>query len=161
MLLEKIAKLLTEKNLTITTAESCTGGLIASRLTDISGSSMYLNQSFVTYSNAAKIKYLKVSPETLKKHSAVSSETVSEMAKGILEVTDADIALAISGLAGPNSDESGKPVGLVYVCIANKSDLLVKEYQCQALERKEMKKHFAELALDLLYEFLIKNYKSL
>ena len=151
---EKIAEILIEKNLTITTVESCTGGLIASRLTDVSGSSAYLKQSFVTYSNEAKIKYAFVNPTTLEKYSAVSKQTVIEMATKILKNTDADVAISISGLAGPNSDESGKPVGLVYVCVANAQKFKVGKFNLSYRERKQMKFDFSEMALKLLFEFL-------
>lgn len=147
---ERVGKILTDKELTITTAESCTGGLVVSRLTDVSGSSAYVRQSFVTYANEAKIKYVNVNSQTLATFGAVSEQTVREMAQGILSNTDADVALAISGIAGPNSDNTQKPVGLVYICVACGGKFFVKEHFAQKLERKEMKQHFSQVALEFL-----------
>ncbi|MBQ0106121.1 MAG: competence/damage-inducible protein A [Armatimonadetes bacterium] len=113
-----IAKnLLIEKGLTISLAESCTGGLIGKILTDFSGISSSLLFDAVTYSNSAKMKVLGVKPETLDKHGAVSQETAFEMCSGVRHITDSDIAISVTGIAGPNSDDTEKPVGLVYLCI--------------------------------------------
>ena len=152
---ETIGKLLTQRNLILTAAESCTGGLINSRLTDISGSSSYIKQGFVVYSNEAKTTYLGVSPVTLKSYGAVSEETVSEMLDGILSKTKSDIALAISGIAGPNSDNTNKPVGLVYFGVAGLGKKIIRKYIApQKYERVKMKQIFADNALSLLLEFL-------
>lgn len=104
----------------ITTAESCTGGLIAALLTEVPGSSDVIGRGFVTYSNEAKEKVLGVSAETLRKFGAVSVETVREMAEGALVVADhdADIAVAVSGVAGPGGGAEAKPVGTVHVAVA-------------------------------------------
>ena len=99
--LEKLAKILIEKNLVISTAESCTGGLVSSMLTDISGSSAYTKLNFVTYSNEAKHKILGVSSETLEIFGAVSEECAKEMAEGLMNKTNCDIALCTTGIAGP------------------------------------------------------------
>ncbi len=152
---EKIGKILTERQLILTAAESCTGGLINSKLTDVSGSSAYIKQGFVVYSNEAKNKYLDVSNATLEKYGAVSEQTVNEMLDGILNKTNSDIALAISGIAGPNSDDTKKPVGLVYFGVASSNKKVVKKYVApQKYERTKMKQIFADNALTLLYEFL-------
>ena len=102
----------------LATAESCTGGMIASALTDIAGSSPVFDRGFVTYSNAAKIAMLGVSAETLKRHGAVSQETALEMAAGALLHSDAHIAVSVTGIAGPGGGSPEKPVGLVWFGIA-------------------------------------------
>ena len=102
-------------------AESCTGGLIAAALTGIAGSSDCIGRSFVTYSNEAKMEVLGVKPATLEAHGAISSQTVTEMAEGVLAIAgkDADIAVAVSGLAGPNGGSAEKPVGTVHLAVAS------------------------------------------
>ncbi len=120
-------RMLREKNMTITTAESCTGGLIAKMITDISGSSAVFGCGIVSYSNDIKQSVLGVRAETLAEHGAVSEETVREMAKGALKVSGADIAVAVSGIAGPSSDGTDKPVGLIYIAAATKNTVKIKK----------------------------------
>ena len=103
----------------ITVAESCTGGLLTSAFTDIAGASNWFNQSWVTYSNIAKVKELGVEQETLEKKGAVSAEVAIQMAKGALQNAEADIAISITGIAGPGGDDTKKDVGTVYVGIAS------------------------------------------
>ena len=103
----------------ITVAESCTGGLLTSAFTDIAGASNWFNQSWVTYSNIAKVKELGVEQETLDKKGAVSAEVAIQMAKGALQNAEADIAISITGIAGPGGDDTKKDVGTVYVGIAS------------------------------------------
>ena len=119
--------LLKEKDLTITTAESCTGGLLAGRIINVSGASDVYKEGFITYSNEAKVKYLGVSEETLAKHGAVSSECAAEMAKGAKERSGADIAVVTTGIAGPEGGTPEKPVGLVYVGVAYEDKVYVKD----------------------------------
>lgn len=102
-------------NKIISCAESCTGGMVASYITSIPGSSLYFDRGFVTYSNLSKIDLLSVNPSTLAKYGAVSGETASEMVAGCLAHSDADIAVAITGIAGPDGGTKDKPVGTVYV----------------------------------------------
>ncbi len=113
----ELQNLLREHNKTITTAESCTGGLIASMITEISGSSDIFNGSVVTYSNKVKTQELKVKEETLEKYGAVSIEVVSEMLDGVVNKFDANLAIAVSGIAGPNGGTKNKPVGTVIIGI--------------------------------------------
>lgn len=115
---EKLVSLLKQKSLTITTAESCTGGMISSEITKIPGVSQHFNASFVTYSNEAKMKYLSVSKHSLSAHGAVSEEVVLEMAEGALQAGDADFSIAISGIAGPTGGTEVKPVGTVFIGFA-------------------------------------------
>ena len=112
---EKAFELLLQRKLKITFAESCTGGLVAKKLTDIPGSSKVFEESFVTYSNDSKFKQLSVNPITLAQNGAVSYETVDEMLDGLLAVTNADVVCSISGIAGPDGGTTGKPVGTIYI----------------------------------------------
>lgn len=113
----QLGAILTDKCLWITTAESCTGGGVSYALTDTPGSSAYIDRAFVTYSNQAKQDLLTVSADTLAEHGAVSEQTVNAMAKGAIAATGADIAIAVSGIAGPSGGSKDKPVGLVWFCI--------------------------------------------
>ena len=112
-------------------AESCTGGLIAKRITDVSGSSSVFNCGIVSYSNDIKEKVLGVKRETLKEFGAVSEQTVREMVKGVLAVSGADIAVSVSGIAGPNSDNTNKPVGLIYLAVSDGEKTIVKSLENQ------------------------------
>lgn len=151
----KIAKILIEKGLVVSTAESCTGGLISSRLTDISGSSAYIKENYVTYANETKQKILNVSKETLDKHGAVSEQCAREMAEGLFEQARCDIALCITGIAGPTGGTKEKPVGTVFISIKNKDFLFVKKYEINPkYKRKKMKYIFSQKALEFLLEFL-------
>lgn len=106
----------------LSTAESCTGGMIAASLTNIAGSSQVFERGFVTYSNQAKIDLLGVSEQTLSQFGAVSPETAEEMVNGALKNSRADFAIAVTGIAGPSGGSSDKPVGLVYIGIGRKHD---------------------------------------
>lgn len=146
--LKKLAEILKEQKLTIATAESCTGGLLASRLTDIDGSSKYFNESHVTYANEAKQKYLGVSTETLKNHGAVSRECAYEMAEGLQKLTGCDVAVCTTGIAGPGGGTEEKPVGLIYVSVLFKNEILVKKFRLNHFYcRKLMKFLFTQKAL--------------
>ena len=112
----ELGALLLRKNFSITTAESCTGGGIAYVLTAVPGSSAYLDRSFVTYSNKSKQQLLGVKAETLLQYGAVSKETVLEMAVGAAKAAAADVAVAVSGIAGPDGGSATKPVGTVHFC---------------------------------------------
>lgn len=109
------------KKLTVTTAESCTGGLVAAAISEISGSSLVLDRGFVTYSNEAKQEMLGVTPATIDVYGAVSTECADEMAKGALAHAQVDLAVSITGIAGPTGAVPGKPIGLVYFCAAARS----------------------------------------
>ena len=108
---------LKKNNVTLTTAESCTGGMISACITDISGSSAIFDRSFITYSNEAKIELIGVNYETLKQYGAVSEKTAIEMAEGALKNSNATLSIAITGVAGPGAS-AGKPQGLVYIAIS-------------------------------------------
>jgi nicotinamide-nucleotide amidase len=112
------------RKLTIATAESCTGGLVAGALTETAGSSDVVDCGFVTYSNEAKQQMLGVAPETLRDHGAVSRETAEEMARGAIAHSNAQIAVAITGIAGPSGGSADKPVGLVHFAAASRGGAL-------------------------------------
>ena len=111
--------LLVKKKKTLAAAESCTGGLTAHRITNVPGASKYFRSGVVSYSNEAKIAVLGVSPETLKKHGAVSSQTAIEMAQGIRRISKADYGVSITGIAGPTGGTQEKPAGTFHVALVN------------------------------------------
>lgn len=123
---QKTVKLLKKNGLILTTAESCTGGLIAKLITDVSGSSAVFKCGIVAYANEIKESVLGVKGETLKNFGAVSEETVREMALGALKISGADIAVSVSGIAGPESDDTNKPVGLIWLAVSFKGKTTVK-----------------------------------
>ncbi len=124
---EKVVMLLSEKGLVLSCAESCTGGLISKRITDVSGSSSVFNCGIISYSNEIKEKVLGVKSETLEKYGAVSEQTVREMVNGVIKVSGSDIAVSVSGIAGPNSDNTEKPVGLIYIAASDGKKTIVKQ----------------------------------
>jgi nicotinamide-nucleotide amidase len=114
-----------QKKLTLATAESCTGGLVAATISEIPGSSAVLDRGFVTYSNKAKQQMLGVTPATIDVYGAVSTECAEEMAKGALAHASVDLAISITGIAGPTGAVLGKPIGLVYFCAASRSGRVI------------------------------------
>ena len=114
-----------QKKLTLATAESCTGGLVAAALSEIPGSSLVLDRGFVTYSNEAKQQMLGVAPATIDVYGAVSTECAAEMAKGALAHAQVGLAISITGIAGPTGAVPGKPIGLVYFCAASRSGRVI------------------------------------
>lgn len=156
--LKKVAKILRDNHLTISTAESCTGGLLCSRLTDIAGSSEYMNESHVTYANEAKAKYLNVHTETLSKFGAVSQECAKEMAEGLQALSGCDIAVCTTGIAGPGGATEEKPVGLLYVSVKFQGKITVKEFKLKSNHnRKLMKFLFTQKAIFTVYDVLKKS----
>ena len=151
----EIGKILTEKHLTISTTESCTGGLLSSKLTDVSGSSNYITLNLVTYANDAKNKILGVTSETLEGKGAVSEECSYEMAKGLYKLTHSDICVSTTGIAGPTGGTKDKPVGLMYSTIYTPTKY--KTYKITLspdIPRIEMKEQFTQEVLKNIYEFL-------
>ena len=147
-----VAKKLFEKKLTIATTESCTGGLLSSKLTDISGSSEFVHLNLVTYSNEAKHKMLGVRLETLANFGAVSEECSYEMAEGLYKLTKADICISTTGIAGPTGGTKEKPVGLMYSTIYTKN----KSWTFEVLlppdtPRIKMKEEFVKAVLQKVY----------
>ncbi len=119
---EEVVKKLTEKGLVLTTAESCTGGLIAAAIVNVSGASKCFNEGYITYANEAKIRLLGVSGKSIETYGVVSTEVVKEMAEGVLKRTEADISAAVSGIAGPDGGTPLKPVGTVYAAVSIRRD---------------------------------------
>lgn len=154
---QKIARIMFNNSMTISVAESCTGGLVSSRLTDIAGSSAYIKENYVTYSNDVKMKLLGVSQKTLETYGAVSQECALEMVKGLSKKTGCDICLATTGIAGPDGATGDKKVGLLYVAIKNKHSTIVQKFELPNYGRKTMKFMFSQKALELLLEFLNQN----
>lgn len=151
---KQTVELLKSKKLKLATAESCTGGLISKRITDVSGSSEVFEGGVVCYSNRFKENVLGVSPETLKKHGAVSRETAREMVKGVLSLTKADIAVAVTGIAGPSSDDTNKPVGLVYIAVSDGKSTIVKKLlnNFTGDVREQNRSISADTALEMIME---------
>lgn len=153
--LKKIAEYLIKNNLTAATAESCTGGLLSSRFTDISGSSGFIKANFVTYANEAKQEYLNVSKDILDKFGAVSEECAFAMAKGLQERTQCDLAVCTTGIAGPTGGTKDKPVGLIFIAVYFQGKLTVEKIQLPSyLPRKLMKFMFTQKAINTALERL-------
>ena len=150
---EKVVGLLAEKHLTVTTAESCTGGLIAGTLVNVAGASDVLNEGYVTYSNEAKERLVGVRHETLERYGAVSEQTAREMAEGAAKAAGADAALSSTGIAGPGGGTAEKPVGLVYIGCYLNGRTTVEECHF-AGNRMENRMHTVERALAMLQEAL-------
>lgn len=153
---QSLGRLLLRRGLTLGLAESCTGGLLAAYITDIAGSSAYFVGGIIAYSNGVKHRLLGVSQRTLKTFGAVSAETVQEMARGARKRLHADIAVAITGIAGPTGALPGKPVGLVYIGLAGPDSELVKECLWNG-DRRANREMSARAALELLVEYLEQN----
>ena len=151
---EELVKYLTENKLTITTAESCTGGMISSTLVNVPGASWVLNEAYVTYANEAKEKLVGVSHETLEKFGAVSKETAYEMAEGAAKAANADCAIAVTGIAGPDGGTDEKPVGTVYAGFFVKGTVYVERYNFTG-SRYDVRRQTADKAVSRLYELLV------
>ncbi|OGI01937.1 MAG: hypothetical protein A2Y25_02925 [Candidatus Melainabacteria bacterium GWF2_37_15] len=156
---QAISQLLLDKNLTVSIAESCTGGLISSRLTDVSGSSAYIKLNLITYSNEAKVKMLGVEPDLIKNYGAVSEQVALEMAKGARNIAGTDLGVGITGIAGPTGGTPEKPVGLVYIGIASDTHSEAHKVNISPeLSRIEIKYQASQRALELLQRFIKLKY---
>ena len=154
-LAENIGKFLISNGLTISTAESCTGGLLSSKLTDVSGSSAYITLNLVTYANDAKMKMLGVEGELLKIKGAVSEECAYQMAKGLYKLTKSDICVSTTGIAGPAGGGENKPVGLMYSCIYTpEKHQIYRILKPSDTPRIKMKELFAEEVLKNIKLFI-------
>jgi nicotinamide-nucleotide amidase len=151
---QAVGELLKERGLKATTAESCTGGLIAKRLTDVPGSSACFDFGFVTYSNDAKMKLLGVPAETLAQHGAVSEEVVAAMAAGALAAAGADVAVAVSGIAGPDGGTTEKPVGTVCIGLAAKDHITTRTLQLWG-SRQDIRDRTATHALAMIRRYVL------
>ena len=152
-LLKEVTDVLKKNKLTIATAESCTGGLISHMFTNISGSSDYFDRGIVSYSNKSKVELLDVPMDILNRYGAVSKQVAEAMAKGIRKKSNVDIGLATTGIAGPTGGTPEKPVGLVYIAVANKEKTIVKEFRFSG-DRLQNKENTYNNALEILLDFI-------
>ena len=148
--MKPLIKLLTKKKLKISVAESCTGGLLASSITSVSGASKIFNLGLVTYSNQAKIKFLKVNKNIIKKYGAVSHECCFAMVKNLSRISKADINVSITGIAGPKGGTKQKPVGLVYIGVKRNAKIQINKCLFKSKKRSSIQKSTVKKALDLI-----------
>ena len=150
---EKLGELLTSKNLTLAVAESCTGGLLGSAVTDVPGSSAYFLGGIIAYSDSSKTEILGVPGQTIEKFGAVSERTAVCMAKGILNNFACDIGVGVTGVAGPGGGSDPKPVGTVFIAVANDERELARGFEFKG-NRKDIRQSAVNAALELACGFL-------
>jgi len=148
-----IGSILVDKGLTISVAESCTGGLIGSMITDVPGSSRYFLGGIIAYSNQSKMEILNVSSRTIEEHGAVSDQTVREMAGGVKRLFNSHLGLAVTGIAGPEGGSIEKPVGTVFIGLAAEDRIFTAGYRFHGT-RGEIKQETARMTLDYLRRYL-------
>jgi nicotinamide-nucleotide amidase len=153
---ESVVELLKKNHLKVATAESCTGGLVSKRITDISGASEVFDCGIISYANEIKHKVLGVSEDDLNKYGAVSEPVAKQMAKGVLKISGADIGVSVTGIAGPDSDGTDKPVGLVYIALADKDNVWVKELRTSRKDRSYNRYVSASNALNMVRLYINK-----
>ena len=151
---QKIVRLLTKKKLKISLAESCTGGLLSSSITSISGSSKVFTIGLVTYSNQSKISILKVPINIIRKHGAVSYEACLSMVKNLSKISKTNISLSITGIAGPKGGTKMKPIGLVFIGIKKDNKTLVRKYLFKNMKRTTIQRTAVNKALSLILSIL-------
>lgn len=147
---EAVIEKLKEKHMKVATAESCTGGLIAKRITDVPGASEVFDCGIISYANEIKHRVLGVSEDDLNKYGAVSEPVARQMAQGALKVSGADIAVSVTGIAGPDSDSTNKPVGLVYIGLADRDNVWVRELRTSRKDRSYNRYVSASNALNMI-----------
>ncbi len=150
----KIVKLLTSKGLTVSLAESCTGGLLSSSITSHSGSSKMFDMGLVTYSNNSKVKLLKVPKKTISKHGAVSYETCLSMVENLSKISKSNISISITGVAGPNGGTKEKPIGLVYIGLKKGRKIIIKKNLFKSKKRISIQKATVNQALKMILNIL-------
>jgi len=148
--MKSLIRILTKKKLKISFAESCTGGLLASTITSISGASKIFNLGFVTYSNQAKIKILKINKNIIRKYGAVSHECCAAMVKNLSRISKANINVSITGIAGPKGGTKQKPVGLVYIGVKKGNKIQINKFLFKSKKRSSIQKATVKKALDLI-----------
>ena len=149
--MKSLIRILTKKKLKISFAESCTGGLLASSITSISGASKVFNLGLVTYSNQAKIKVLKINKDIIKKYGAVSHECCYAMVKNLSRISKANINVSITGIAGPKGGTKQKPVGLVYIGVKKGNKIQVNKCLFKSKKRSVIQRYTVKKALDLIF----------
>ena len=153
-LTEQVARKLLDQGLTLSSAEACTGGLFAARMTELAGSSRFFDRSIVTYSNQAKLDHLGVSPDTLEKFGAVSPETAREMAVGLAQVSGSDVCISVTGIAGPGGGTEEKPVGTVFMAVVYQGQTHTVQAPTVNVDRSYNRNHSVLSMLDLLNQLL-------
>ena len=154
ILAEGVAKKLLDQGLTLSSAEACTGGLFAARLTDLPGSSRFFDRSIVTYSNQAKLDHLGVKAETLETYGAVSPETAREMAEGLAHVSGSDVCISVTGIAGPGGGTEEKPVGTVFIAVVYQGQTHIVQAPTVNVDRSYNRSHSVLSMLDTLNKLL-------
>ena len=154
MTIQLLHKKLIKKKLTISVAESCTGGLLAHNLTKLANSSKYFQMGLTTYSNEAKIKILKVNKNIINKYGAVSKECCKAMVENLSKISKSRINISITGIAGPGGASKNKPVGLVYIGIKTSKKLLIKENRFRSKNRNSIQKLTVKKALNFLLKLI-------
>ena len=149
--MKSLIRILTKKKLKISFAESCTGGLLTSSITSISGASKVFNLGLVTYSNQAKIKVLKINKDIIKKYGAVSHECCYAMVKNLSRISKANINVSITGIAGPKGGTKQKPVGLVYIGVKKGNKIQVNKCLFKSKKRSVIQRYTVKKALDLIF----------
>ena len=158
--MKNLVKKLKQKKLKISFAESCTGGLLASSITSISGASKVFNLGLVTYSNQAKIKILKINKSIIKKYGAVSAECCEAMVKNLAKMSKAQINVSVTGIAGPNGGRRNKPVGLVYIGIKKSNKILITKNIFKYKARNSIQKASVKRSIEIISS-LIWRYKKI
>ena len=154
MNIEELHKKLIKKNITLSAAESCTGGLLSSKFTRLSGSSKYFQMGLVTYSNNAKIKILKVKKKIIKKYGSVSPECCEAMVQGLSKISKSKINISITGIAGPNGGTKDKPVGLVYIGLTKRNKTIVSKNFFKKKDRKSIQNKTVEKCIKLIQDII-------
>ena len=154
MNINKLHKKFIKKNITISVAESCTGGLLSSKLTRLSGSSRYFQMGLVTYSNKAKIKILRVNKKIIDKYGSVSPECCRSMVQNLSKLSKSKINVSITGIAGPNGGTESKPVGLVYIGLKKGRKIVIKKNLFKNKKRILIQRKTAEEALEIIKNFI-------
>jgi nicotinamide-nucleotide amidase len=149
----ELVNILKERKLTLSTAESCTGGLIAKKITDVPGSSEIFTGGVVSYSNEMKMKWLGVQQDTLERYGAVSEQTVREMLIGIKRETTSDIAVAVSGIAGPSGGTFEKPVGTVFIGVSFGDKMVIEKHHFKGI-RQKVREESAEQAREMILKLI-------
>ena len=152
--MKSLVKILTKKKLKISFAESCTGGLLASSITSISGASIIFNLGLVTYSNQAKIKFLKVNKNIIRKYGAVSYECCLAMVNNLSKISKANINVSITGIAGPEGGTKQKPVGLVYIGVKKGNKTQINKCLFKSKNRSSIQKATVKKTLDLVFRVI-------
>ena len=154
MNIEKLHKKFIKKNITLSVAESCTGGLLSSKFTRLSGSSKYFQMGLVTYSNNAKIKILKVKKKIIDKYGSVSPECCGSMVQGLTKISKSKINISITGIAGPNGGTKDKPVGLVYIGLTKRNKTIVSKNYFKKKDRKSIQNKTVEKCIKLIQDII-------